>query len=318
MKKKKILIDGFINNEAIKFLKKYANTVSIKENDKKNLLKKIDIADGIILKTTKLTNEDLVKAKRLKVISRFGVGYDNLDLGYLKKKKISLRITSNSNKITVAEHVLYKIFYFFKKDLQNDKLARKRVFDENKIFFGRDLFDTNMLIFGYGRIAKELTKRCQALGINVYIYDPFINKKIFKKTKIKFLRSYKNVLNKMDIISLHTPHTKKTDKFVDYNFFKKMKKNSIFINSSRGGVVNETDLIKFMKKNFKNIKFGLDVYDKEPPNKNNYILRSKSSFLTPHSATKTDQCFKKMSFEAVNNVRNFFNKKEIKENIVKL
>ena len=97
-----------------------------------------------------------------------------------------------------------------------------------------------------------------------------------------------------------------------------MKKNSIFINSSRGAVVNEADLIKFMKKNFKNIKFGLDVYDIEPPNKNNYILRSKSSFLTPHSATKTDQCFRKMSFEAVNNVRNFFNKREIKENIVKL
>ena len=87
MKKRNILIDGFINSEAVQFLKKYTNIINIKENDKNNLLKKINIADGIVLKTTKLTNEDLDKAKKLKVISRFGVGYDNLDLKYLKKKK---------------------------------------------------------------------------------------------------------------------------------------------------------------------------------------------------------------------------------------
>lgn len=317
--KVKILIDGFLDKGAILYLKKFFNVLVLKENNKKNLLKKIHNVEGIILKTTNLSNAELDCAKKLKVISRFGVGYDNLDLKYLKRKKISLRITAQSNKITVAEHVLNKMFFFYKKDYQNDKLARNRIFNEEQIYFGRDLYDSNILIFGYGRIAKELAKRCEALGMNIFVYDPFIKKVDGSKSiKIKFVKSYKKILKKMDVVSLHVPLNKNTYKFVDLNFFNKMKKNSIFINTSRGLVVNEMDLIKILKKNHLKIKFGLDVFEIEPPKKNNYILKSKDTFLTPHSATKTKECFKKMSYESVNNILNFFKKKDIKQNIVKL
>ena len=313
--KKTILIDGFLNTSAIKYLRKDYKVLSIKEYDKADLLKKIHYADGVVLKTTVLSSNELDIAKKLKVISRFGVGYDNLDLKYLKKRNIGLRITANSNKVTVAEHVLSKIFLFYKKDYQNDKLARKRIFKENKIFFGKDLFNSKILIFGYGRIAKELSKRCYALGMKVYIYDPYVK---VKSSKYKFIKSYKGLLCKIDIISVHIPHTKKTNKFFDLKFFKQMKKESIFINTSRGSVVNEQDLIKFLKNNKNNIKFGLDVFEIEPPKKNNFILKSKKTFLTPHSATKTIECFENMSFEAVENIKNFFNKNDITENIVKV
>ena len=313
--KKIILIDGFLNKLAINYLRKAYKVLIIKEYDKKDLLKKISRVDGIILKTTNLSNNELDCAKKLKVISRFGVGYDNLDLKYLKKRKIGLRITSNSNKITVAEHVLNKIFYFFKKDYQNDELARKRIFKEDQIFFGRDLFNSKILIFGYGRIAKELSKRCYALGMQVYVYDPYVK---VKSSKYKFIKSYQKLLPKVDIISVHVPYTKNTNKLFDLNFFKKMKNDAIFINTSRGSVVNESDLIKFLKNNKKRINFGLDVFEIEPPEKNNYILKAKQTFLTPHSATKTNECFRNMSFEAVENIKNFFNNKNIRENVVKV
>ena len=313
--KKIIVIDGFLNTLAIKHLRKAYKVLIVKEYNKKDLIKKICKADGVILKTTTLSNKELDYAKKLKVISRFGVGYDNLDLKYLKKRKIGLRITSNSNKITVAEHVLSKIFYFYKKDYQNDALARKRIFKEDQIFFGRDLFNSKILIFGYGRIAKELSKRCYALGMKVYIYDPYIN---VRSLKYKFVKSYSNLLCKVDVVSVHVPHTENTNKFFDLNFFKKMKKDAIFINSSRGSIVNEHDLIKLLKNNKKKINFGLDVFEIEPPKKNNYILKAKQTFLTPHSATKTKECFENMSFEAVNNIKNFFNNKDVKENVVKV
>ena len=145
--KKTILIDGFINKDSIVYLKKYFSVILSKEKNKKMLLSKIHKADAIILKTTQLTNNDLDKAKKLKIISRFGVGYDNLDLTYLKKKGINLRITANSNKITVAEHVFFMMLFLSKQGLKNDNLARKRIFNEDKIFFGKDLFGSNILIF---------------------------------------------------------------------------------------------------------------------------------------------------------------------------
>ena len=316
--KKTILIDGFINKDSIVYLKKYFSVILSKEKNKKMLLSKIHKADAIILKTTQLTNNDLDKAKKLKIISRFGVGYDNLDLTYLKKKGINLRITANSNKITVAEHVFFMMLFLSKQGLKNDNLARKRIFNEDKIFFGKDLFGSNILIFGYGRIAKELVKRCIAFGMKVFVYDPYI--KIIKtnQNNLQFVKNYKKILYKMDVISLHVPNTIQTKKFINFNFFEKMKKNSIFINTSRGSVVCEKSLIKVLKNNKKKIRFGLDVFEKEPPSKKNFILGSNFTILSPHSSTKTDQCFKKMSFESANNVRNFFSKKEIKNNIVKI
>ena len=316
--KKKILIDGFINKDSVSYLKKYFTVILSKERNKKMLLKKIHKADALLLKTTQLTNYDLDKAKKLKVISRFGVGYDNLDISYLKKKNIKLRITANSNKITVAEHVFFMMLFFSKQGLKNDNLARKRIFNEEKIFFGKDLFDSNILIFGYGRVAKELVKRCIAFGMKVFVYDPYIKIKKKNQRNIRFVNNYNKIIHRMDVISLHVPNTTKTNKFIDSNFFKKMKKNSIFINTSRGSVVSEKCLIKVLKNNKKKIKFGLDVFEKEPPVKKNFILKSNFTILTPHSSTKTDQCFKKMSFESANNIRNFFLKKEIKNNIVKI
>lgn len=313
--KKIILIDGFLNALAIKHLRKSYKVLIVKEHNKNDLLKQIRKVDGLVLKTTNLSNKELDNAKKLKIISRFGVGYDNLDLKYLKKRNIKLRITANSNKVTVAEHVLSKIFFFYKKDFQNDKLARKRIFKENKIFFGKDLFNSKILIFGFGRIAKELSKRCHALGMKVYIYDPYVKA---KSSKYKFVKSYWNLLSKVDAISVHIPHTKYTYKFFDLKFFKKMKKGSIFINTSRGQVVDEQDLIKFLKNNKNKIKFGLDVFEIEPPKKNNFILKSQYTFLTPHSATKTNECFENMSFEAVKNIKNFFSKNDVRENVVKI
>ena len=223
--KKTILIDGFINKDSIVYLKKYFSVILSKEKNKKMLLSKIHKADAIILKTTQLTNNDLDKAKKLKIISRFGVGYDNLDLTYLKKKGINLRITANSNKITVAEHVFFMMLFLSKQGLKNDNLARKRIFNEDKIFFGKDLFGSNILIFGYGRIAKELVKRCIAFGMNVFVYDPYI--KIIKtnQNNLQFVINYKKKLNKMDIISKHVTNTIQTKKFINFNFFEKMKKN---------------------------------------------------------------------------------------------
>ncbi len=120
-----------------------------------------------------------------------------------------------------------------------------------------------------------------------------------------------------DILSLSVPLTKKTQNMINMKNMILMKKTSIIINASRGGVVNERDLNIALNKK---IVFGagLDVFKKEPPEKNNPLLKNKRVLLSPHAATFTKECLSKMSIETVQNIINFFEKKLIKKNIVKI
>ena len=124
-------------------------------------------------------------------------------------------------------------------------------------------------------------------------------------------------LKKCDYLSLHIPLTEKTKNMIDISKFKIMKKNAIIINTSRGGIINEKDLNKVLNEN---IIFGagLDVFEKEPVNTDNPLLKNEKVLLSPHSATFTNECKSRMSIETAKNIIDFFENKLDKSMIVKL
>ena len=317
---KNILIIQPIDKSGIEILENHSdyNFEIIDGTDLEEIKKKIIECDGISIRTAKLPAEVIRGAKNLKIISRHGVGYDNIDLEAAKEKNITISITATANAVAVAEHVMFMLLNISKrKDMYDKTVKSGRFNDRNKLPKTIELWNKNILIMGFGRIGKSLIKRCIGFEMNVYIYDPFVSKEEIESLGGKKIEDLKEGVKKMDALTLHIPLNEKTKNIINYEVLKNMKKNCIIINASRGGIINENDLNKSLNEN-KIFGAGLDVFDTEPPDNDNPLLKNDKTFLSPHTAAFTEECMVRMGKETIQNIIDFFDKKLEKSKIVKL
>jgi len=291
----------------------------IEDLSKKNLMTKLPAFDAITLRRGKIDSEILEKCKKLKVISRHGVGYDNVDINFLKKKNISLLVTGTTASTSPAEHIMFMILNISKgKDLY-DQSVRNKKFDTimhmNHQTF--ELFGKKILIVGFGRIGRKLIKKCLGFEMDVYVYDPFVEKKIIESFGGKKISNLDNGLKEVDVLSLSVPLNKETSNMINLKKMRIMKKTSIIINISRGGIVNEKDLNEALNSGII-YGAGLDVFEKEPPSNDNPLLRNKKVLLSPHAATFTKECLSDMAVQTAQNIIDFFDNKLNESMIVKL
>ena len=278
-----------------------------------NLKKKLPLYDGITLRTSKLNSNLLSVAKNLKVISRHGVGYDNVDTTYLKQNNINLLITTTANAYAVSEHVFYMMLTISKNYLNLDAEVRsgnfKKNFDQFETF---ELYNKEILIAGFGRIGRNLIKKCIGFDMKVKVFDPFV-----VSADIEKVENFEDATQSADFISIHMPLNENTKNLVNYDLIKKMKSNSVIINTARGGIVNELDLDKALNENLI-AGAGLDVFVNEPIDQNHPILKNKKIILSPHTAALTNECKIRMAKETVQNIIDFFEKKLNKSMIVNI
>jgi len=318
--KKKILVVKNIHEAGLNLIKENSKfEFEIIENPNLNILKeKIIDCDAIAIKTTQLTSEVINIGKKVKIISRHGVGYDNIDLNASKKNNITVSITTTANAVAVSEHVMFMLLSISKRKSMYDKAIKSGKFnDRNKLPKTLEIWGKNILIIGFGRIGKCLSKRCLGFEMNVYVYDPYVNEEIIKSFGGKKIENLNDSIKDMDVISLHVPSNHQTKNMINFNLLKKMKKNCIIINASRGGIINEIELNKALNENLI-FGAGLDVFDTEPPNYDNPLLKNDKTFLSPHTASFTEECMIRMSKETIQNIFDFFNNKLEKSKIVKL
>jgi D-3-phosphoglycerate dehydrogenase len=318
--KKKILIIQPIHADGIKLLEENSDyEFEIVENTEKEFLKsKIKDCDGISIRTAKLPGEVIEGSTKLKIISRHGVGYDNIDLESAKKNNITIAITATANAVAVAEHVMFMLLNISKKGNMYDETVKSGKFnDRNKLPKTLELWNKNMLIAGFGRIGQALIKRCHGFEMKVFVYDPFVSKEIIEKHGGIKVDSLEEASKNMDAISLHVPLNEKTKNIINYDLLKNMKKNCIVINAARGGVINEIDLDKALNENLI-LGAGLDVFEIEPPDLDNPLLKNNKVFLSPHTAAFTEECMTRMGNETIQNIIDFFNEKLEKSKVVKL
>ena len=311
-----------INPKGLEILKNNSNFKYeiITDLSRGSLLKKLPEFDGITLRRGKIDSELLSNCKKLKVISRHGVGYDNVDIDYIKKNNIKLLVTDSSAATSPAEHIMYMILSIYKGVNIFDSMVREGKFAKainlniNENF---ELYKKNILIVGFGRIGKKLIKKCLGFDLNVSVFDPSVDEKIIKSYGGTKVSNLVESLKETDILSLNIPKNKKTYNLIGLKEMKLMKKNSIIINVSRGGIVNEKDL-NFALNNKIIFYAGIDVFEKEPPEEDNPLLSNKRVLLSPHAATFTKECLENMSIETVNNIIDFFEKKIDQSKIVNL
>ena len=171
--------------------------------EESNLKKELREVNAILLRTAKLSNDVISYCKKLKIVSRHGVGYDNVNIDYLSDNNIALGITSTSTAVSVAEHVLTSFLYLSKNIHLSDKLTREGRFNDKSSlpnFF--ELYQKNIVIFGFGRIGRAVAKRCLGFEANVYVYDPVGSKNVLQENTCKVIDKHSG-LKRADYISIY-------------------------------------------------------------------------------------------------------------------
>lgn len=299
----------FENNKLVSF-----ELINFEESNLKSELREVD---AILLRTAKLSNDVISYCKKLKIVSRHGVGYDNVNIDYLSENNIALGITSTSNAVSVAEHVLTSFLYLSKNIHLSDKLTREGRFNDKSSlpnFF--ELYQKNIVIFGFGRIGRAVAKRCLGFEANVYVYDPFVSKNVVEENNCKVIDKTSG-LKIADYISIHLPLNNNTKNFINEQELSIMKETAIVVNTARGGIINEASLVNALQNKII-LGAGLDVFEKEPPDENHPLFNLDNVILSPHNAALTIECRKRMAIESAENIAFFLlnNKKLNLNNIV--
>jgi D-3-phosphoglycerate dehydrogenase len=286
----KILISDPIDEEAVKELKNYGELLEKgKESE----------ADVIIVRSKTKADEDYInRAKNLKLIIRAGIGLDNIDVEYCKKKGIKVENTPEASTIAVAELVFAHMLAIARKIVYSTNTMKEGKW-EKKNLTGFELYGKTLGIIGLGRIGREVAKRAKAFGINILAYDPFITHSDYKLVELQ------DLLRQSDIITLHVPLTEKTKNMFDEYAFESMKKGVVIINAARGGIIDEDQLAKYLK-NGKVSFVGLDVYEKEPP-EGLPLLKLDNVVLTPHIGAQTIEARKRIGRSIVEKIKMFSN-----------
>ena len=304
----KILITEFINNDSLKKLKK---VFKVHYDEKlwqytKNISKIIKDFDCLIVRNKTEVNKNLLHdANKIRLIGRLGVGLDNIDTKYCNLKKIHIQPATGMNADSVAEYVVTCSLFLIKKISLFHEKTLKGMWPRTSIN-SNEINGKNLGIIGYGSVGKKVSDYCSKMGLNIIVHDKYL-KKFNRKKKFHF-SGLSFLLKNSDIISLHVPLTDKSKNLIKKNSFIKMKKKPIIINTSRGSIVNQNDLLDAYSKNLIS-GFALDVFDTEPVQRNflKKIKKNMNCILTPHISGVTYQSNSRVSNFIVDKVIDFFN-----------
>ena len=306
----KIGLVGSIHELGLEVLRSQGHSIiEVTDVSANNLKKELADVSGIVLRTAQMPNEVIDACPDLQIIARHGVGYDNVDLSYLNKRKIALGVTGTANAVSVAEHVMTFFLQLTKNILLSDELTRKGKFQEKgnlPSFF--ELYQKNVLILGFGRIGQAVAKRCLGFEMNVYIYDPYVSKDTIEKMGCHSI-SIEDSLKLADFVSVHLPLNEETKNFINAKSLQEMKDSCVIVNTARGGIINEQDLYQALKDK-KLRAAGLDVYEQEPPPSDHPLFDLSNVLLTPHNAALTLECRMRMAVEVCETVSFYLKNKE--------
>ena len=241
----------------------------------------------------------------LKFIGRLGVGLDNIDTEYCKNNNIHVQPATGMNADSVAEYVINSTLSL----LKNVPLMHQETSLGNwprTSISSRELNGKIFGLMGFGLIAKKVSSLAKIFNTHIIAYDPFIDSSIASEFNIKLV-DINEIFEQADVISIHLPLTQTTQNLLNYDAFTKMQKQPIIINSSRGSIINEDDLLKAYDEKLIS-GFALDVYETEPAP--NFFLNSiqdnTNCILTPHIAGVTEESNIRVSDFIANSVKEFF------------
>jgi glyoxylate reductase len=269
------------------------------------LISKIKDKDGLICYPyDRIDRKVIDAASKLVAISTYSVGYDHVDVKYAGKKGIVVSYTPEVLTRATADLTLALLLAVFRKVVEGDRLIRKgkwkAIFGPDE-FLATDLHGKTLGIFGMGRIGKAVARRARGFEMNVLYHNRTrLSRKEEKKLGAQYCK-LDELFRKSDVISIHASHTRETNEIVNLRLFKKMKKTAFLINTARGKIVNEKDLVFALQKKMI-LGAGLDVFSEEPISSHHPLSKMENVVIMPHSGSSTIETRGKMAEICVKNL----------------
>lgn len=308
MNKKRVLLTRKLHKFALDHLKrKYLVEVHSGKipMPRKKLLEKIRNVDGLIcFPYDKIDSEIIDSAKNLKTICTYSVGFDHIDIGAARKKKIQIGYTPDVLTNATADLTISLMLDVMRRVTEGDRIIRagkwKEIYGAYD-YVGDDIEGKTLGILGLGRIGKAVAKRAKAFDMKILYHNRSrISAPEEKSLGVRYA-SFLQLLQNSDVLSIHVPHTKYTERIINIKALRKMKKTGFLINTSRGKIIDEKDLISCLKK--KEIAgAGLDVFESEPIAANHPLTKLDNVVLAPHIGSSTKETRRKMAEITIRNL----------------
>ncbi len=265
------------------------------------LQQELDQADAIIVRLFRMAEEDMARMQRLKVISKHGAGVDNIDCRAATARGIPVVSTPGAVTTSVSEHTLALMLALSRRITSADHALRAGTPGDRSHFLGVELAGSALGVVGLGRIGSRVAEMASlGLGMKVYAYDPYVEKAQYSGCA-GIEDSLESLLGKVDFLTLHVPLTGATEHLIDSRTLKLVKPGCRIINTSRGGVIDESALARALKDG----RLGgaaLDVFEEEPLQPDHPLCQAPNTLFTPHIAPNTPQCLDRMSRQAAQGV----------------
>lgn len=249
---------------------------------------RIKDADIVLCNKSNMNRENLKNAKNLKYIGLFATGYNNIDLDYTREKGITVCNAGSYSTEAVAQHVFAFILHYYNTISKYDKFVKEEGWINTSRFSPfmemKEVYGKTIGIIGYGSIGKKVGVIANAFGMNVLAYSRrAIREGERKSNEFTQYADIDTILKLSDIVTIHCPLNNDSMRMCNKEFFSKMKSDSLFINTSRGGVVDEDALIWALNNNIIGAA-ALDVIEKEPMASDCQLIKTKNIVITPHAA----------------------------------
>ena len=307
MENKKIAVTtvAFSKNE---YLRKKLNSPFryIRFNDSLKRLKRDELkcflkdAEGVIVGLDEIDEDILKEVKNLKVISKYGVGLNNVDFNATSKYGVNVVYSQGVNKRSVSELALGNILSLMRNSYVTSNKLKMQEWDKNG---GVQLSGKNVGIIGVGNIGKDLISLLKPFGCVVYVNDIIQQDEYYKRNNL-IKATKEEIYRKCDVVTIHTPSNDLTRGMINKNVFAMMKKEAYFINTARGDIVVQEDL-KWALKEKIIAGAAIDVYDQEPP-KDYEFISLPNLICTPHIGGNAKEAVLAMGESAIENLVNYF------------
>ncbi len=261
--------------------------------------------DGIVLGVTRFDAKVVAQAPRMRVVSRFGVGYDNVDVAALTERGIPLTIVGEANSTSVAEQTFALMLATARRIRMCDAHVRGGGWRDAVIEGQIELAGRTVLVIGFGRIGRRVARRCAAFDMRVVVADPYVERELIESEGHDYVCDLREALADADVVTLHMPAHADGHAELGDEEFARMKPGALFINTARGTLVDEAALIAALTDG-RVYAAGLDVLRDEPPARDNPLLAFDNVVLSPHCAAATAESFRRMSMTAAQNLLDAF------------
>jgi D-3-phosphoglycerate dehydrogenase len=273
-------------------------------------------ADGVALSLTPFGEAELKAAPKVRVVARHGVGYDAVDVAALTRRGIPLMVTGTANSPSVAEQALSFMLALAKRGARMHEMVKDghwadRLAEELPV----DLFGKTLLVVGFGRIGTRIAKACLALGMTVRVYDPYVAAPVITAAGCVPESDLDAALPRADFVTIHCPKTPETVGMFNAARLARMKATAYLVNTARGGIIDEPALHTALSTG-KLAGAGLDVYEKEPVQPDNPLLKLANVISAPHMAGVTKESLDRMGLQTAKNILSALDGKPIRENVI--